>query len=1173
MMKKRNCNGSVNRGIGGIIKKVMLIQFVLALCIFTSVASVVSQNREVNLTFEDVSLSQALKGLSEASGCKFIFNYDDLNRYKVTARLQGTNVEECLNILLKDKPFKYNHEGEFIVISYKEDGQKDEGFLVKGVVKDQQGVPLPGVTVVVKGTTAGMATDVDGRFELRVKERNVTLVFSFVGMKTKEVVADAGKPVNVVMEEEAEMLGEVVATGYQTISRERSTGSAVIINSKKLGQVQSTDLMTKLEGITPGLMNYGDIISIRGRSSFAVKSTPLVVVDGQVANVDLSAINPDDIESLTVLKDAAATSLYGVRASNGVIVIVTKKAKDKTTDVNVSAGFYVNPLPSLSYQDYASSSDVIDFEREFLLNDPTYKSNPADYFSNKNDPASPGRLTGVEQLYYELSLGNLTEAQLNQKLDELRKYDYRKERQKALLETAVTQDYNLSIARGGENSNLFVSFRYQDYGQYVKSTESKRFSVYLKSEMDLAKWFKLTYGANAYFSRTKQSVSVDDLDVDRLNEIMPYERLKDDDGNLVYHYFHNYYLSQEINETEGLKFMGYNELEASTQNMQTTRDTYLKLFAHTDFKIMKGLDLGLKFQYERNYTDKDRYDEKDSYMMRKLVNEFATKNSYGDFEYNIPDEGHIRKENNRSEFYNFRAQANYQTTIGEDHDITVLVGGEIRQDHWRSSGSEVYGYDNDKLTYAQMDWLTLSQSGVIGQLHSSARKYRSEYISTGDTKHRYVSAYANAGYTYAGRYTLNGSIRVDQADLFGTDPKYRYRPLWSLGASWNMTNEAFLQDVDYLDLLKLRVTYGITGNVDQNSSPYLLGAYMNSLWINASITDILVAPNKLLRWEKTSSFNVGVDFSLFSRLSGSLDVYRRYSSDLLAKKSLDPSYGFTDATVNNGEMKNTGMELSLSYDWLKKKDWSLNTMFTAAYNKNKIKKIGYTPTVADDMLIYPYSYYLQGDTYGTVYAYRYAGLTETGDPSVYDENGEVQSNTAVDNIHALVAKGQLAPKWNGALGLNLRWKSLELNAKFVYYLGHSLRNDVPKLYSVYSEITRNMHKDIAKRWTPENTDTNVPSMGPNGLARDRDLHWRYADVHVLSASFIKCRNIGVSYSFPKNLLQKINLQNVVIRAQVDNPFYWAANDEGIDPESFNANEGTRTQFMMPTYSVGLNINF
>ena len=308
-MKKWNGSGSGNRGIGGIIKKIVFVQFVLASCIFTSVASVASQNREVNLTFEEVSLSQALKELSEASGCKFIFNYDDLNRYKVTARLHGADVEACLNILLKDKPFKYNREGEFFVISYKEDARKDEELRVKGVVKDEQGVPLPGVTVVVKGTTTGMATDADGRFELRVKERNVTLVFSFVGMKTKEVIADADKALDVVMEEEAEMLGEVVATGYQTISRERSTGSAVIVNSKKLGQVQSTDLMTKLEGITPGLMNYGGIMSIRGRSSFAVSSTPLVVVDGQVANVDLSAINPDDIESLTVLKDAAATSL------------------------------------------------------------------------------------------------------------------------------------------------------------------------------------------------------------------------------------------------------------------------------------------------------------------------------------------------------------------------------------------------------------------------------------------------------------------------------------------------------------------------------------------------------------------------------------------------------------------------------------------------------------------------------------------------------------------------------------------------------------------------------------------------------------------------------------------------------------------------------------------------
>ena len=1173
-----NCNGSACKGRSGIMLRVLLVQFMLSLCFFTSIASGMSQNRDINLTFEKATLSQALKQLGEVADCKFVFNYDDLNRYQVSVKLENKSIEESLGILLQDKPFKFEREGEFFVISYKDDTKKEDGFLVKGTVKDEFGLPLPGVTVIVKGTTTGAATNPDGTFELRVKERNTLLVFSFVGMKTKEVMTEGDKVLNVVLEEEAEMLGEVVATGYQTISRERSTGSAVILNSRKLDQVQAIDLTSKLEGITPGLMNYGGTMAIRGRSSFAVGSTPLLVIDGQVTNASLSVLNPNDIESVTVLKDAAATSLYGVRASNGVIVVVTKKANKNKTNVNVSAGFYINPLPDMGYLDYASTSDIIDFEKEFIQNNPTYQQNPADYFALKNDRSNPSNLTSVERLYYEMSLGNLTQDELDQKLDAMRKNDYRKEARKALEHTAVTQDYNLSIARGGEHSNLFLSFRYEDRGSYAKSSSNKRFSVYLKNEMNVTDWFKLTYGANSYFSRSEASNGQAGF-----MNTMTYERLRDDDGNLVYQYYRNYYMAQDINETEGLKFMGYNSLEASKQNMITTKDLYLKFFAHTDFKLMEGLDLGLKFQYERSNTDKDQYDEVESYKMRELINQFASVDSYGNFVYNVPDGGHLLKNHNRNEFYNFRAQINYQKAISDDHEVSVLLGGEIRQDQWNSSANEVYGYDKDKLTYAQVDWLTLTQKGVIGQLNTSRAFNLSENISNGETKHRYVSAYANAGYTYAGRYTLNGSIRVDQADLFGTDPKYRYRPLWSLGASWNITSESFMRDIKALDLLKLRVTYGITGNVDQSSSPYLIGAYISSMWTNSDVTDIVSPPNKMLRWEKTSSLNVGVDFSLFARLNGSFDVYRRYSTDLLANKTLDPSLGFTSARVNNGEMKNIGVEFSIAYDWLKKyKDWSLNTMFTAAYNKNKIEKIGFTPSNASDMLLYPYSNYLEGDTYGSIYAYRYAGLTETGDPSVYDENGEVQSGTSVRDIKALVVKGQLAPKWNGALTVNLKWKTLELFTKFVYYAGHSLRNDVTPLYSMYAtdlfnpgygEISGNMHKDMAKRWTPENTDTDIPAMGLYGSQQDRNLQWRYADVHVLSASFVKCRNIGLSYVLPQDWVKYLKLSNISLRAQVNNPFYWAKNKEGIDPEAFNANEGTRTQEQVTTYVFGLNINF
>ena len=225
------------------------------------------------------------------------------------------------------------------------------------------------------------------------------------------------------------------------------------------------------------------------------------------------------------------------------------------------------------------------------------------------------------------------------------------------------------------------------------------------------------------------------------------------------------------------------------------------------------------------------------------------------------------------------------------------------------------------------------------------------------------------------------------------------------------------------------------------------------------------------------------------------------------------------------------------------------------------------------MLTSPSSNYLKGDALKSVYAYRYAGLTEEGNPSVYNENGEVVSGVIVDNINALVNKGQLTPKWNGALSLNLRWKELELYTKFVYYAGHSLRNDVTGLYKTLSDVDAYVHEDVVKRWTPENTDTDVPAMCKGSIAPGAANQWKYADIHVLSASFIKCRTIGLSYRLPEEWIKSLKLKSVSLRAQVENPFYWANNHEDIDPEAFTANTGTRTEAQMPTYTFGLNINF
>lgn len=1043
---------------------------------------------------------------------------------------------------------------------------------LKGKVIDDMGDVLPGVVIRAKGSKATAVTDMNGNFELPVQtDGKVTLTASLVGMENVETTVSTSKMANIQMFPSVKMMNEVIVTGFQSISRERSTGSATIVNAEKLNKIQSSSLISKIEGLAPGMSTYNNQISIRGVSSFAVDATPLLVIDGQPATgMSMNDINPENIENITVLKDAAATSLYGVRASNGVIVITTKRAKSERVNVNANINYYINPVPSLSYQHYASTSDIIDFEQDYITSDPDYIKSPTNYFSNMTSMQNPAYMSQVSMLYYQHAQGTLTDSQFKEGIDALRNNDYRKEYRKNLQHAKFTQDYNLSITKGGDKANIFFSARYLEDGQYEKYNSARRMSFYLKNDLNLTSWMKLTLGMDANYRHTAYSQS-DNLG---MTAAMPYDRLYNDDGSYAYTYPYNQVLSEQLEGKAGIYSMKYNAIEESSNNISKTNDLYMKFFAHANFNIFKGLDFEAKFQYEKRDLKVKQYDEEYSYNMRYQLNRFASNDTKGNITYNLPKGGRLGSTVTDYDYYNLRLQLNYNKTFASRHDITALAGGEIRQDKYNSQINERFGYDDQKLTYSQVDWIKLSQTGVIGQLSNNPQR-RSQNQNLSETTHRYVSAYMNLGYTYDRKYSFNGSIRVEQADLFGTDPKYRYRPLWSVGGSWNVTNEEFMTPYKWLNMLKARATYGITGNVDQTSSPYLLASYVNSLYSNSAITVIQTPPNSSLRWEKTSTINFGLDFMVLNRLSGNFDIYHRYSSDLLVNKSIDPSLGFNgQARANNGEMENIGLELSLQYDWIKTRDMSLSTGFTAAYNRNKIKKIDYEPTDALDMMRYPTSNYRVGDAYNSLYAYRYAGLTDTGNPSVYNEKGEVISIDKVRNVGAVVLAGQLTPKWNGAFNVDFRWKQLSAFAKIVYYAGHSLRDDAVNLCDSYSDIHGGaINEDLAKRWTSENTNTNIPAMGLHTNTGERNYHWRYADVNVSSASFIKLRNIGVAYSLPSNVLSFLHISALTVKAQIDNLFYWAANHRGIDPEAYNANSGYRTNAQMPTYTIGINVNF
>ena len=515
----------------------------------------------------------------------------------------------------------------------------------------------------------------------------------------------------------------------------------------------------------------------------------------------------------------------------------------------------------------------------------------------------------------------------------------------------------------------------------------------------------------------------------------------------------------------------------------------------------------------------------------------------------------------------------------------ALVGFEMRQHYTPRNIAEAhYGYDEQTLSFPTLNWKDLYNPGVTSYLYGrqSLSLNRNQHS---ETKHRFISFYSNFGYSYRQKYNLTGSVRIDQADMFGADPKYKYRPLWSVGGSWNVHRENFF-NINDIDLLKLRLTYGISGNVDQTTSPFLRGrlltdvrgAYPSQQYLLINDTDL---PNPKLRWEKTETANIGIDFGVWHWFSGSVDLYRRYSSDLLVLTELDPTVGAQRRLINNGALLNKGIEVSLNATRKLADDLQFSVGTTFAYNKNTIEKVSSKPTSAVEYARNPLYYYHQGDDFNSLYAYRYKE-TVNGYPIYLDENGN--PNTTFDangiptikdikNEDALVKLGTMNPTFNGALNLQLRYKVFEVSTMFVYAGGHKLRKDT---YSINQESET--HHDINQRWTATNP-TDMPRMSfdyPAALRRTANTvntFWQYGDNHVVSADYLKWRNVVFACYIPKDICEKLRLQNAKVTAQFNNLLTWCAAGDDIDPEAYNLNTGTRSLPIATTALFGLSLSF
>ncbi len=993
---------------------------------------------------------------------------------------------------------------------------------------------------------------------------------------------------------------DVVATGYQNLHKEQTTSAYSEIKPSQINRQINGTLKDVIEGQVAGLRFTKDpstgkeVPILRGVGTFSgnVGYTPLVVIDNIPTDIPLENINPQDIESVTVLKDAAATAIYGVRAANGVIVIVTKKGLHNDLRINVNTDLSYTFKPNVDRMHYASTSDLIDLETAF------YQSKLADSNSNVDNLfASYGEIGGRQtvryysplfQLYRDQAKGKLSAQEVNNTLNTWRNRDYLRDFKRYVWQPIITKRYNINVESGNNRSQNYASLQYEDTDERIVTEKTRALNLYLKNTYQLTPWLKSTIGLNGRYTA-----------IDAVAEPMRYSyinplgqaRYTSVLGTNPYAGFNlvapiNGHILEQIAGNDAFRSYSFNLLESIAQEHQKQHTLNLRPFVNLQVSILKGLQYQSYFQYELNTFDSETFLGKDTYYMRlrhnQLVKQDATTQK---FSSELPEGGYYEQLKKQTQHYTFRQQLDFNRTFAEAHNVMALVGLEMRQHYTPRNIAEAhYGYDEQTLSFPTLNWKDLYNPGVTSYLYGrqSLSLNRNQHS---ETKHRFISFYSNFGYSYRQKYNLTGSVRIDQADMFGADPKYKYRPLWSVGGSWNVHRENFF-NINDIDLLKLRLTYGISGNVDQTTSPFLRGrlltdvrgAYPSQQYLLINDTDL---PNPKLRWEKTETANIGIDFGVWHWFSGSVDLYRRYSSDLLVLTELDPTVGAQRRLINNGALLNKGIEVSLNATRKLADDLQFSVGTTFAYNKNTIEKVSSKPTSAVEYARNPLYYYHQGDDFNSLYAYRYKE-TVNGYPIYLDENGN--PNTTFDangiptikdikNEDALVKLGTMNPTFNGALNLQLRYKVFEVSTMFVYAGGHKLRKDT---YSINQESET--HHDINQRWTATNP-TDMPRMSfdyPAALRRTANTvntFWQYGDNHVVNADYLKWRNVVFACYIPKDICEKLRLQNAKVTAQFNNLLTWSAAGDDIDPEAYNLNTGTRTLPIATTALFGISFSF
>jgi len=1039
---------------------------------------------------------------------------------------------------------------------------------VRGRVIDaNNGRPLSGASV---GTNNGRLTQTDslGVFNIRLFKNDSSISFTYLGYDRQELqlVALVGKFLTISLQASSRQLQEVsVSSGYQQMAKERATGSFTQLSAAKFNEQVGTSILSRLPAIANGLVvskrvgNEGRLL-LRGLSSIRSQAGPLIVLDNFPYEGNLDQLNPNLVESITLLKDAAAASIWGARAGNGVIVITTKKGmRNRSLQVGLAMSASLGSEADLSYLRQANSSDFIEVEKELFA-----RKYYASAISNPNAP----QLSPVVELLIKKEAGQLSESEFNQQMARLGNIDVRNAFAKYFYQREFNQQYAIDLNGGSKGHAWSVAAG-------LDQNKSNLAAAYQRKNLRMQHNFyftdRLNFSVDMMYTQSNQSngkPGYGDINAST-NGLYPYAEFEDILGEPLPIAKRR---QSVIATLANGKLLDWNYYPLTDyQYVKNERKVEeLLVNAGLNYKLLDGLAIDLKLQWQRNSSINLGTNHAQSYFARNLTNLYTQVNSTGELSYKVPIGGILDQAETNNLVKNIRGQLSYHKRWAQ-HELNAIAGQEFRHAGATGNSNRLYGYQEERLSFGLVDYTT-AYPEIIG----GSPSFIPNVNFLDDRVVRFASSYANTAYTFKDKYMFSLSARRDGSNLFGVAANNRWTPLWSAGLSWEASKESFYNSKQ-LHYLRFRGSYGASGSIDPSMTTVSTIRFIAANPLNPGLpyAQFNLFANKELKWETIRTTNVAVDFKAFNgRVNGSVDFYHKKGEDLFGLAQLDYTGGIgTSIVKNTATMSARGVDVELQSSNLKGTNWSWVSQLNINYNRDKVLSY-YLPNKNANLFVgNGVISAIEGTPVYSVYSYQWAGLNpKNGNPGGYINNQRSENYSQL--MYTAQAKdlryhGSATPVHFGSLGNTFSYKNFSLTLRMTYKLGYYFRRqsiDYGKLFSAYISDS-----DLAKRWQKPGDEnfTQVPSILYTNN-QPRDLFYAGSEVLVEKGDHIRLQYITFNYRPKVKWIPKLATQNLDVFANISElGVLWSANKLGIDPDY----TGTNVLKPAPIYTLGLRASF